>query len=119
MHVLINSLNMNTDESLQSRLDHCLETALQPVQQYLEGVDVYLTDVNGPRGGPDKQCGAVARMPGQRAVVVSRTDRDPAAAVSRAVGRLRRSIQAAVKRRRTHRRPARTRGLTVEGALDE
>ena len=100
MRVSIRPRNMTADDSLRSRIDHCLRTTLAPVRGYLQGVDVYLTDVNGPRGGPDKQCRVVAHVPAARPVVVSRTGRDPVAAVARAAAVCRRSVRALSRRRR-------------------
>ena len=101
MRVSIRPRNMTADENLRSRIDHCLEATFHPVQNYLSGVDVYLTDVNGPRGGPDKHCRVVARLPAGRPVVVSRTGRDPLAAVAQAAAVCRRSVRTLSKRRRT------------------
>jgi hypothetical protein len=93
---------MSADENLRSRIDNCLETTLRPVRDYLARVDVYLTDVNGPRGGADKHCRVVARLSAGRPVVVSRTGRDPVAVVARAAAVCRRSVRTASKRRRAH-----------------
>jgi putative sigma-54 modulation protein len=100
MRVSIRPRNMTADQNLRSRIDHCLQTTLDPVRGYLQGIDVYLTDVNGPRGGPDKQCRVVAHVPAARPVVVSRTGRDPVAAVARAAAVCRRSVRTLAKRRR-------------------
>ena len=113
MRVSIRPRSMTADENLRSRIDHCLQTTLDPVRGYLQGVDVYLTDVNGPRGGPDKQCRVVAYLPAGRPVVVSHTGRDPVAAVARAAARCRQSVRSAFQRRRVRGRPPRVPGSTV------
>jgi hypothetical protein len=106
MRLLIHPRTTVADPEVRTQIVEALETALGPVQSRLDGIDVYLTDVNGPRGGPDKRCRIVAHLPAGRPVVVSRTDQDPVAAVVAAAARCRRSIRARLKRRQDRRRRA-------------
>ena len=106
MRLLIHPRTMTADVALRPRIDQRLADTLGPVRGRLGWVDVYLTDVNGPRGGPDKVCRVVAHVPGGRPVVVSRVGRDPVAAAARAAGRVRRSVRTVFKRRRGRGRPA-------------
>jgi putative sigma-54 modulation protein len=94
-----------TDKELRGRVTAVLETALAPVWSSLNWVDVYLTDVNGPKGGPDKQCRVVAHLP-TGPVVVGRTGCDPVAAVAAAAVRCRRLVRSRLTRRRHRRRRA-------------
>jgi hypothetical protein len=95
----------DTDKELRTRVAETLETALDPVRSRLHWVDVYLTDLNGPRGGPDKRCRVVAHLP-TGPVVVSRTGRDPVAAVAAAAVRCRRLIRNRLRKRWGRRRRA-------------
>jgi putative sigma-54 modulation protein len=105
VRVLIHPRTITTDDkNLRARVAKALETVLGPVQSCLHWIDVYLTDVNGPRGGSNKRCRVVADLPGGRPLVVSGTDRDPIAAVIAAAGRCRRSIRGRLKRRQDRRR---------------
>ena len=79
------------------------DDALAPLGPFLLWVDVYLTDVNGPRGGPDKRCRVVAHLR-TGPVVVSRTARDPVAAATEATLRCRRLVRSRLARRRHRRR---------------
>jgi hypothetical protein len=94
-----------TDKELRGRVTEALETALAAVWSSLNWVDVYLTDVNGPRGGPDKRCRVVAHLP-TGPVVVARTGLDPVAAVAAAAVRCRRLVRSRLTRRRHRRRRA-------------
>lgn len=105
MRILIHPRAITADEKLRTRAAEALESALALVLPCLRRVDAYLTDVNGPRGGPDKRCRVVARLD-TGPVVVSRTALDPVAAVSAAAARCRRLILARLKRRRDRRRRA-------------
>src|SRR3954462_13204550 len=89
--MLIHPRTITADAELRDRAAEALATALAPVRSFLRWVDAYLTDVNGPRGGPDKRCRVVAHL-ATGPVVVSRTGPDPVAAVSAAAARCRRLI---------------------------
>ena len=111
MHLTIRSPRLPVDRDLHDRIDRQLRSVMAPVGTALDGVEVYLTDVNGPRGGADKECRIVARLPSGRPVVVSRTHRDVLAAVGRAAALCRCSVRARLKRRRSRRgRPPRRLG---------
>ena len=72
MRVLIHPRTITAaDKELRARVAEAQETALSPVRSRLYWVDVYLTDVNGPKGGPDKRCRVVAHLPTGPVVVVS------------------------------------------------
>ncbi len=107
MRVLIHSPAVPAHADVRDRVVRSLEAGLGPVRADLRAVDVYLTDVNGPRGGPDKRCRVVAHLPTGRPLVVSRTARDPVVAAAAAAARARRSVRARLTRRRhRHRRSA-------------
>jgi hypothetical protein len=101
--MLIHPRTITADEELRDRAAEALATALAPVGSRLRRVDAYLTDVNGPRGGPDKRCRVVAHL-ATGPVVVSRTAPDLVVAVSVAAARCRRLIQTRLKRRRDRQR---------------
>ncbi len=105
MRVLIHPRTITADEGLRSRATEALEAALESVGRHLVRVDAYLTDVNGPRGGPDKRCRVVARLR-TGPVVVSRAGIDPVAVVAAAAVQCRRLILARLKRRLLGRRLA-------------
>jgi hypothetical protein len=101
--MLIHPRTLTAGAELRDRAAEALATSLAPVRSLLRRVDAYLTDVNGPRGGPDKRCRVVAHLV-TGAVVVSRTGPDPVAAVSAAAARCRRLVLTRLKRRRDRRR---------------
>ena len=53
-----------------------LQFALSRVEPRIIRVAVFLTDLNGPHDGPDKQCRMVATLHHGRTVVVADIDRD-------------------------------------------
>lgn len=104
MRLLIHPRTITADDKeLRTRVAEALETALGRLGQRLRRVDVYLTDVNGPRGGPDKRCRIVARLATGSPVVVSRTARDPVVAAAATAAQCRRSARSYLKMRQNHR----------------
>lgn len=103
MRVLIHPRTITADPDLRDRVTEAVGTALDPLRSSLLWVDVYLTDVNGPRGGPDKRCRVVAHLR-TGPVVVRRTARDPVAAVTAATLRCRRLVRSRLARGRHRRR---------------
>jgi hypothetical protein len=105
VRVLIHPRGLTADAEFRDNVTHALETGLGTVLTRLRRVDAYLTDVNGPRGGPDKRCRVVAHL-ATGPVVVERTGRDPVAATAEAAARCRRVVLARLKRGRDRRRRA-------------
>lgn len=94
-----------TDKELRVQIREAMEATFLPVLPQLQWVDVYVTDVNGPRGGVDKRCRVVAHLKSGM-VVVSRMGTDLMSAVTASAIRCRRMIRTRVKRRRDRRRRA-------------
>ena len=106
MRILIHPRFLTADDNdLRTRTEAALEAGLSPIHPSLRSVEAYVTDLNGPRGGPDKRCRIVARL-ATGPVIVSRIDRDPVAATSAAATQCRRVISDRVKRHRDRRRRA-------------
>ena len=81
-------------------IDRRARFALGRFAHQIRRAEVVLSDVNGPRGGPDKHCRVRVVLAASSPVVVEITDVDPIAAVSRAVERAARHVGDGIKRRR-------------------
>jgi putative sigma-54 modulation protein len=103
VRILIHPRTITADAELRARTTEALESTLAPVWARLRWVDAYLTDVNGPRGGPDKRCRVVAHV-ATGTVVVERIGRDPVVVTAEAAARCRRLILERLKRSRDQRR---------------
>lgn len=103
MRILIHPRSLTVDTDLRTRTEIALGAGLESIKPYVHSLDAYLTDVNGPRGGPDKRCRIVAQTP-TGPVIVSRMDRDPVAASVAAAAKCRRVVSDRLKRQRDRRR---------------
>jgi hypothetical protein len=65
-----------------------VESGLSRFKDRLTRVEVHLSDVNGPKGGPDVRCAIEARPAGLHPVAVTNDASTPYAAVKGAVDKL-------------------------------
>lgn len=76
-----------------------LEYSLGRFGPRIQRVTASLSDLNGPRGGVDKQCLITIRLLGERrAIVVEDIDADSMVAIGRAAERAGRAVARAVER---------------------
>lgn len=81
-----------------SRLDH----ALSHGRDVVSSITVRLSDVNGPRGGEDKCCAIEVRLKGAPTLIVKDVQADLYAAIDRAAGRIGRTLDRRLARRRQY-----------------
>lgn len=92
MRLQIRSSPFSLTPALQARVQRRLQFALSRFQAGIGRVTVRLRDLNGPRGGLDKQCSIEARLLRRRKCVVEETGSDLYVAIDRAADRLGRQI---------------------------
>lgn len=97
-----------SDTSLADLIRRRFAFALGRFDGRVQSVVIRIVDVNGPRGGLDKQCRVTARLRGVgRAIVLEDVDADPAVAIDRVADRTARAVARAVQTLRDWRRPGR------------
>jgi ribosomal subunit interface protein len=77
-----------------------LRTALGRYPQAVDSAHVRLADINGPRGGIDKQCLVEVRGPAFAPILVSEDDADLYVAIDRAADRIDRAVARRLARSR-------------------
>ncbi len=100
MQLLITGKNFKVGDELRDHIDRRLLFALGKFDPEIDRVEVGLADVNGPKGGLDKQCRIVAKVRSLGSVVVEEQDLDFYTAVDRAADRLGRAVHRTIDRRR-------------------
>jgi ribosome-associated translation inhibitor RaiA len=96
--------NVGLGEAARAYVERRLTFALGRLAGRVRGVRVTLVDVNGPRGGVDKQCRAVVDLSGAGSVVVAHRADRWAGAVDGAAGRLARAVRRRLAARRRSKR---------------
>ena len=102
MHVDTHTQEFSLTAGLRDFLRRRLEFALGRYREAIRRVSVRLRDLNGPRGGADKQVQLEVFMQGQPALVIRDTGPDLYQAISRAAKRADRQVA-----RRLGRKPSR------------
>lgn len=87
MELEIGKHDVHLNDTLRDHIERRLDFALSQFGNFVSRVTVTLADVNGPRGGPDKQCRLLIHLRSGSLVKVEDTDEDMTAAVNRAADR--------------------------------
>jgi ribosome-associated translation inhibitor RaiA len=121
MRLEIRRRGVKVTEELRAYLKERLRLALSRFGRHMALVQVYLRDVNGPRGGLGKKCRIVVGLRRGGRVVVTGTGTELSAAItgtaSRAGFAVRRHVKRRLARRRPPRRPVRRVSLVTVGEL--
>jgi putative sigma-54 modulation protein len=104
MKIATRSHGFSLTPALAAYTQKQVHSALAHRAEALRGVEVRLEDINGPRGGVDKECRVTARLQGGRTVTVQRRHEDLYLAVRDAAEVAGRRCDEYVGRRRAERR---------------
>lgn len=93
MRLEIHAQNVPVTQKLQAHIERKLQFALDRLGSRVTSVSVHVEDVNGPKGGPDKQCRILAQVKPSGKVVVKETGEDAFQSVSLAAEKIGRAIR--------------------------
>ncbi len=91
---------MELTEAIDAFVRDSVENAFARLDHDIVSVDVYLKDLNGPKGGVDKQALVCARLRNRQVVTVTTTHEDLYAAIIRGVQRTKRAVRRRLRRAR-------------------
>jgi len=100
MRLSIRCKNVRLTETVQERIRLRLESALARFRHRIHEVVTSVADLNGPKGGVDKQCRLIVRLRPKGKVTIEETGSSLFAAVTRAADRTRQAVRRALRRRR-------------------
>jgi ribosome-associated translation inhibitor RaiA len=87
MEIEIRQPSIESSPSLETYARQRVRAALGRLRHAVQRVRVFLHDLNGPRGGPDKQCAVEVQLRGRPSLRVEDVRADPYAAVDAALAR--------------------------------
>lgn len=99
MHLEIRGTNIHFGTSVREHITRQMESAIGQNARRVGLAAVYVTDINGPQGGDDKQCRITARLHGGKTICVEDTDHDLIRVIDRAAGRIKQTLVQEVERR--------------------
>lgn len=101
MKVLMRGVHLSLTDSLR---DYAHRHLVDPITRYIDDsateVEIALVDINGPKGGIDKECRVTVRMPGLSAIHVTETAETLFQAIDGLRDRLENTIKRTVEKRR-------------------
>jgi len=100
MHVTIQANGFEMTSALRAYTEHRLAIALGWARAHMRKLAVSLSDINGPRGGIDKQCKIQVQLGRGREVIIENVEADLYVAIDRAVDRADRAVVRQVERSR-------------------
>jgi ribosome-associated translation inhibitor RaiA len=84
MQIDIHAPNFPLPDALRSHIEQRLDFALSARDDHIQRVLVWLSDINGPRGGTDKCCHIEVMLTRDADVVIKDTEADLYVAIDRA-----------------------------------
>lgn len=103
MNINIQARGFDLTEGIREHTRKRLQFALGWANHEVRSITVYLSDVNGPRGGNDKRCRIQIPIAGSRDVVIEDAEDDLYVAINRAAERTERTMARRLERLRGHR----------------
>jgi ribosomal subunit interface protein len=100
MNISIQSQSFPLTTALEQRIHRRIASATRRFSRFITTVDVYLEDLNGPKGGEDMSVRILATMQDRQSIVVDATHTDMYKAIDRAGSRARRAIKRSLQKGR-------------------
>ena len=101
MQIDIQSRGFSLTNSLMDYAQQRVKLSMAYCCSHVSRIVIRLSDINGPRGGPDKRCNIQVVLEGMPDVVVHNTEINLYDAIDRAVDRTRRAVVKKVDRQMT------------------
>ena len=93
MNIRIQAKDFPLTPAIRSEVADQVERALARFDSRIVDVDVFLSDVNGPKGGPDKVCTLRVQLPNRTTVPIETVEPDLYSAIRKSAARARRSVR--------------------------
>lgn len=100
MRMTIQASGFAMTDALRAYTEQRLACALGWSGPHMRKLAVWLSDINGPRGGVDKRCKIQVQLGGGRDVIIEDTEADLYAAIDRAAERADRAVVRQLERQR-------------------
>ncbi len=100
MNIHIQSQGFDLTPAIEAHTLRQLRTHLANFSSHITGVEVFLKDINGPKGGPDKKGLIHVRLASRMTITVERTRSDLYDAVSVAVRQTKRAVRRTLNKHR-------------------
>ena len=107
MQMDITAEDLSLTDSLRAHIERRIRSAVGRCAPRVRTVRIRCSDINGPRGGADKQCKIRATLAPRGELVITDSDRDLYATINRSASRLKYAVSRHVNYWPKNRRRAR------------
>ncbi len=114
MRIQMRAVHVAVRPAVRAAIEEKLEAVLGRFEQRIVRAEVWVVDVNGPRGGPDKRCRMRVKLRPRGRLYIQETDSDVTVAADRALERLVIALNRSLERRRDMRRGRGSRRVVAE-----
>ena len=115
MQIDIQARRFSPTRSLRRYTERRIRFALTRFEERIQRISMWVADVNGPKGGRDKQCRLQVVLIGNTDIIIEDTQTNPYVAINRAIERAVRSLVRMRGRQRS--RMQRTRAIAYESPV--
>ncbi len=98
MLVKITGRNFTATEDIRSHIEHRLNFATQKFEEKISQISIRIRDINGPKGGVDKECHIHLRLKGMPSIIIKQSATNIYTAVDLATDRLAQTISRKIAR---------------------
>lgn len=98
MNTTISAQSFDLSPAISRHAEEKINGALNRFRHHIVSIDVFLRDINGPKGGKDKQVLLRVRLGNRQVVTVESTRSDLYAAISCGSRRAKRSVKRTLKK---------------------
>lgn len=99
MKLDINVRNLSRNEAMLNHIHHRFSFAFSRISNHIESAAITVADINGPKGGVDKQCKLSIKPVGLNPIVVTEKRDNVRQAVDRCFARASQAINRKLKRK--------------------
>ena len=100
MELEIRGQNIRVGDRLHEQVERQMNFALGQFESWISNATVLLEDINGPKGGIDKQCRVIVSLKGGKTLKIEDLDADISIAVNRAADRVGQVVSREIDKRR-------------------
>jgi ribosomal subunit interface protein len=108
MHIDIQARQLPLTRTLKRYTQLRIRFALTRFEERIQRVSMWLSDVNGPKGGRDKQCRLQVALAGKTSIVIEDTHENLYVAINRAIERAGHSLVRKLDRQQSRLQRSRT-----------
>lgn len=100
MRTEINFRKINRSKEITDYINSRISSAFSRAEDNIESTSLTVSDINGPKGGIDKECTIIIKAAGIKSIVISEQQSKIYAAIDRCISRASQSLMKQLQRRK-------------------